>query len=75
MKNLSLFLLLAIIIFSGCSEKDDSLPDTSSMIIDHNCTKLSSIPVEWVTKARQTLHIAYGHTSHGSQLTDGMTGL
>ena len=24
---------------------------------------------------KQNLHIAYGHTSHGSQLTDGMTGL
>jgi len=24
---------------------------------------------------KATLHIAYDHTSHGSQITDGMTGL
>ena len=29
----------------------------------------------WINQAKATLHIAYGHTSHGSQITDGMTGL
>jgi hypothetical protein len=38
------------------------------MIIDHNCTKLSSIPAEYVTAAKQELHIAYGHTSHSQPL-------
>jgi hypothetical protein len=45
------------------------------MIIDHNCTDLSSIPAQQITNAKSTLHIAYGHTSHGSQLTSGMNGL
>jgi hypothetical protein len=45
------------------------------MIVDHNCTDLSSIPAQWVTNAKNTLHIAYGHTSHGSQLISGMSGL
>jgi hypothetical protein len=45
------------------------------MIIDHQTTKLTSIPSEWITAAKQNLHIAYSHTSHGSQLTDGMSGL
>jgi hypothetical protein len=45
------------------------------MIIDHLCTKLNDIPSEWISSAKQNLHIAYGHTSHGSQITDGMTGL
>ncbi|OQX72173.1 MAG: hypothetical protein B6D61_14840 [Bacteroidetes bacterium 4484_249] len=45
------------------------------IIIDHNCSKLEPIP-EWaVLQARDSLHIAYGHTSHGSQLTTGMTAL
>jgi hypothetical protein len=48
---------------------------SSAIIIDHNCAKLSNIPSSWITAAKQNLHIAYGHTSHGSQLTTGMTGL
>ena len=47
----------------------------SAIIIDHATRTLASIPSEWITKAKQTLHIAYGHTSHGSQQIDGMTGL
>lgn len=48
---------------------------SQTIIIDHPAIKLSSIPAEWIKKAKETLHIAYGHTSHGSQLTEGMTGL
>jgi hypothetical protein len=65
--------LLIIISVSGC-EKDDKI-SFNNMIIDHNCTKLGSIPSEYIAAAKQILHIAYGHTSHGSQLTTGMTGL
>ncbi len=36
---------------------------------------LRSIPVSAIDTAKDTLHIAYGHTSHGSQITNGMTGL
>ncbi|BBO68375.1 hypothetical protein DSCA_23050 [Desulfosarcina alkanivorans] len=45
------------------------------IIIDHNHTGISRIPQSAIEQARANLHIAYGHTSHGSQLTDGMTGL
>jgi uncharacterized protein YjdB len=44
-------------------------------IIDHACTNLQSIPVSYINQAKATLHIAYEHTSHGSQIIDGMTGL
>ena len=54
---------------------DDQLPATGSMIIDHRCTELADVPLEWTNQARSDLHIAYGHTSHGSQITTGMTGL
>ena len=43
--------------------------------IDHTCTDLTQIPEQWLTAAKNELHIAYGHTSHGSQLTTGMAGL
>jgi hypothetical protein len=46
-----------------------------AIIIDHNCIKLDRIPVAAITKAKQDLHIVYGHASHGSQLTKGMNGL
>jgi hypothetical protein len=43
------------------------------IIVDHACTDLTIIPQNWIQTAKANLHIAYGHTSHGSQLTDGMT--
>jgi hypothetical protein len=43
--------------------------------IDHACTNLGSIPEYWVGRAKTDLHIAYGHTSHGSQIVTGMSGL
>ena len=46
-----------------------------AMIIDHNCTKLKSIPISAITTAKLQLHIAYGHTSHGSQIITGMNNL
>lgn len=48
---------------------------TGSMIIDHRHTKLADVPLEWISAAKSNLHIAYGHTSHGSQIITGMTGL
>jgi hypothetical protein len=46
-----------------------------SYIIDHNCTNLDSVPESAIIQAKDSLIIAYGHTSHGSQLTTGMSGL
>jgi hypothetical protein len=45
------------------------------VIIDHNTTTITLIPQDAIENAKNKLHIAYGHTSHGSQLTTGMTGL
>jgi hypothetical protein len=33
------------------------------------------IPDAWIAKAKEVLHIAYNHTSHGSQLITGMNAL
>ena len=57
------FLLSSEIIFS------------QAIIIDHNCAKLEPIPESAILQAKLDLHIAYDHTSHGSQLTTGMSGL
>jgi hypothetical protein len=44
-----------------------------TIVIDHTTTDTSRIPVEFIATARSSLRIAYGHTSHGSQLVSGMT--
>lgn len=43
--------------------------------IDHRDTDIALLTQAQIERAKVSLHIAYGHTSHGSQLTDGMTGL
>ena len=48
---------------------------SQGIIINHTCTKIEQIPESAIQTAKQNLHIAYGHTSHGSQLTEGMDGL
>ncbi len=48
---------------------------SQAIIIDHNCAKLDSIPESAILQAKSDLHIAYWHTSHGSQLTEGMKSL
>lgn len=46
-----------------------------AIIINHNHTDITQIPQSAIEQAKANLHIAYGHTSHGSQLTTGMNGL
>jgi len=45
------------------------------MLIDHTSTDLNSVPGAWITQAAADLHIAYNHTSHGSQIISGMDAL
>lgn len=47
----------------------------NALIIDHNCTNLQKIPLEYINSAKIQLKIAYNHTSHGSQLISGMNAL
>jgi len=45
------------------------------LIIDHTCTDISLVPVEYIEAAKTTLFASYGHTSHGSQVVSGMSNL
>ncbi len=47
----------------------------NGILVDHQCRDLSKIPSSWIDSAKSTLYIAYGHTSHGSQLITGMNAL
>jgi hypothetical protein len=42
------------------------------IIIDHKSIDLSKVPATWISAAKNSLKIAYSHTSHGSQIITGM---
>jgi hypothetical protein len=46
-----------------------------STIIDNHFTDASVIPDQYITAAKNNLHIAYQHTSHGTQIISGMNAL
>lgn len=48
---------------------------SAALIIDHNCTAISKVPAEYIAKAQKNFKVAYGHTSHGSQVVSGMEAL
>jgi hypothetical protein len=45
------------------------------VILNHTKTTLSLLSSQDIENAKSKLHIAYGHTSHGSQIITGMEGL
>ena len=68
--------------WAGCFDSSSSYQrklgthlDHSAIIIDHTCTDRTVISDASIALAISNLHIAYGHTSHGSQLMDGLDGL
>lgn len=70
--------LITSLLFIGCSKEDEPIPPPAVdayIVADHNSIKLASIPSQWISEAKRKLNIAYSHTSHGSQITDGMSGL
>ena len=44
-------------------------------VFDHRTTDVSQIPADAIAKAASSLHVAYWHTSHGSQVVSGMEAL
>ena len=76
MKNISYFLALACLfpfVLSSC-EKDNPeiIKGKATAIADHTIAYedvLRSIPGEYINAARNDLHIAYQHTSHGTHVS------
>jgi len=69
---LILYVNLALIFCLG------SFVSAGTYIADHTVAKesvLRSIPVSAINAAKDNLHIAYFHSSHGSRVITGMTGL
>ncbi len=77
MKKITFFAcsVLLFILLSGLSCDEEDIFDFSGSTIDHHCVDITQIPQSWIEAAKNDLHIVYGHTSHGSQITTGMSGL
>lgn len=44
-----------------------------AIIITHACTDTSAIPKAWIDAAQANIRMHYAHTSHGGQLTTGLS--
>lgn len=70
--------LLCMTVLSAACAGHSQVPVNApqhGITIDHRSTDLGAIPRGWVDSAKSALHIGYGHTSHGSQITTGMEAL
>ncbi|MBN2273766.1 MAG: T9SS type A sorting domain-containing protein [Bacteroidales bacterium] len=69
-----IFFIYTALIFAGYLPVQAQAP----IVADHTVATLGdlqNIPETYITAAKANLHIAYEHSSHGSQITEGMTGL
>jgi hypothetical protein len=86
MKNINylLLLLLSISLFNTCKKEDNDDTDlpyeypgktfiAGEIIASEQV--LRNIPIDYINKARNELHVAYQHTSHGTHVSYGMFGL
>jgi len=69
MKWLVIFAVLNLLFWQETTET------FAGFTVDHRSSNQNDVPMEWIAKAKQDLHIAYNHTSHGSQLITGMDAL
>ncbi len=66
-RRASLCLIMIIALFP--------LTSPAQLVIDHQCTDPGQVPDTWIAQAKSDLHIAYAHTSHGSQLVTGLNAI
>ncbi|MFP4460085.1 MAG: T9SS type A sorting domain-containing protein [Candidatus Zixiibacteriota bacterium] len=61
--------LILLLFIAGISLAQLSEP----LIIDHDCIDYTLIPTEWVETVQSDCKLHYAHTSHGGQLTGGLS--
>jgi hypothetical protein len=73
---LTLSLLFINCSSGGGSNTNNTTDTTGAIVADHlAAADFDSIPESAINTAKSDLHIAYGHTSHGSQIITGMDAL
>lgn len=79
--HLPVLACLFIFVLSSCEKDDlnpDIIPGTMTVIANQTIAYedvLRTIPEEYINAARNNLHVAYQHTSHGTHVSYGMFGL
>ncbi len=77
--NLLGLLCLSAFVLSSCEKEDPTIiPGSTTVIADYTIAHediLRAIPDEYINAARNDLHVAYQHTSHGTHVSRGMFGL
>lgn len=69
------FLLFALVAGGYLPTKPAEAARTSAIIADHTSINIDKIPVSYIEQAKSLYRLAYGHTSHGSQIITGMRNL
>ncbi|MCD4691828.1 MAG: T9SS type A sorting domain-containing protein [Calditrichales bacterium] len=72
MKNKLSKLLLSMFLMLLFTTPAYPLDRTAPLIIDHSCSTLPSIPMNWIDSVQANQRLHYAHTSHGGQLTTGL---
>ncbi len=49
--------------------------NSDAIVVGWQNTRLEQVPTSWIDTVKNNLHIAYNHTSHGSQLITGLNAL
>lgn len=62
-----------MLITLACTVPAFTWGEDSPLIIDHTCTDLAIIPPEVIDGVQDNLRLHYAHTSHGGQLTTGLS--
>jgi uncharacterized protein (TIGR03437 family) len=57
---------------AGFHTPDRALTVQGRLVADHTTTDISRIPDYWLERARQNIRMYFAHTSHGSQITNGL---
>jgi hypothetical protein len=73
MKKILLFIIVLFTFVSAVTQLQSQGERNYPIIANHTSIKLTQIPESYVTKAKEHLKILYGHTSHGSQITSGIS--
>jgi len=60
---------------SPTNEKFTTSYWSGGLIIDHTCIDLDAIPSQYIDAAQNDVKIHYAHTSHGGQITTGLSRL
>lgn len=76
MRKTSLMFLIPLMVILGLTLScggGGAVPFAGSYVIDHLNTDLTAIHDTWIDEAQDIIKLHYAHTSHGSQLTTGLT--